>query len=118
MSGEELRQLARVQVEKDVEITFDNYRSFSIEYAENLSEGGMFLRTTQPVAANTTLHFRLKIKDIDKEIAGSAIVVWTKEIPGGEGDKASGMGLKFIELEGDSANFIREFINRHAVTEH
>jgi len=109
----EQRGLQRVPMAHDVEVTFDDYRRFTIEYAENISQGGMYLRTQNPLPANTNLRFRIKIQDIDREIAGSAIVVWTKEVAG----SGSGMGLKFVELEGDSAAFIQEFVNRHAVTE-
>ncbi len=107
------RQFDRVAIDTDVELSFDDFQSFKIQYAENISVGGMYLRTSELVPANSTLRFRLRIKDIDKEIVGKAIVVWTKEFIGAEGQRGAGMGLKFFELEGESERFIRDFVAKH-----
>lgn len=103
----------RIEVTEEVKVTFDDFKTFTVQYAENISTTGMYLRSNQPLSANSTLHFRLLIKDIKQEIAGNAVVVWTKEIWDPSGKQSSGMGLKFLKLEGNSEKFIREFISKN-----
>lgn len=114
-SAADKRQLNRIDVAEKVELTFNDFRTFTVEYAENLSTGGMYLRTATPVPANSVVSFRLTIRDINRQIAGKAIVVWTKEVFDDDGKgNASGMGLKFIELEGESEAFIKEFVAKYS----
>lgn len=112
-TSKDKRHLERVPVQEEVQITFSDFESFSVQYAENISTGGMYLRANKPLPANTILHFRLQIKDINQEIIGKAVVVWTKEILDSSSTQSSGMGLKFLRLEGDSEAFIRDFIGKH-----
>ena len=81
MAAKEKRVRERIPVATEVEVAFDDFQAFKVEYTENLSVGGMYLRAKDLVPANTMLRFRLKIEDIGKEISGDAVVVWTKESP-------------------------------------
>ena len=59
----------------------------------NISEGGLFLRTSTPLApgSNATVRF-----GVEAPIEASAVVVWCKK---GENGGPSGMGLKFNEID-------------------
>ena len=112
--GREQRLLDRIPFHDQVELSFADFGTFKAEYAENISLGGMFLATEQPVSVNSTISFRLTIRDIEKQISGKALVVWSKEVMEPESDKIlCGIGLKFIELDGQSSEFIREFVEKH-----
>lgn len=70
----------------------------------NLSEGGLFLRTSTPLqeGARAVLRFR----DQQTEVSAPARVVWTS----GGGERPAGMGLQFESVDEQQLARIRELI--------
>lgn len=74
----------------------------------NLSEGGLFLRTStpMPLGARTVVRFR----DGDTlEVSAEATVVWTREQPG---EMPAGMGLQFGPMEPQALETIRRLLEQ------
>ncbi len=59
----------------------------------NLSEGGLFLRTSTPLANGSQATVRF---GDSQAVEAAAAVVWSRGVDGGEGPP--GMGLKFVNL--------------------
>ena len=78
-----------------------------------LSERGMFLRTTTPVAVNT--HLSLQFDLGQALIAAEAIVVYNS-LTGGGSIHEPGMGLEFARISQKDRDLIRQFI-RSEVTQ-
>jgi CheY-like chemotaxis protein len=77
------------------------------EYAVVLSENGMFVRTTAPRPASTSLHARLMIKG--RRIVVDAIVLYSngfKDYPA----KELGMGMRFEKISDEDKAWIRSFV--------
>ncbi len=74
----------------------------------NLSEGGLFLRTSTPLpdGARTTLRFR---DGESEEVSAEATVMWSRQ---GVGDQA-GMGLKFGPMDARRLEAIRRMVEKH-----
>ncbi len=74
----------------------------------NLSEGGLFLRTSTPLpnGARTTLRFR---DGESEEVSAEATVMWSRP---GVGDQA-GMGLKFGPMDARRHQAIRKMVEKH-----
>src|ERR1051325_7659277 len=47
----------RVPLERKISLKFKEFRGFITEYSQNLSMGGMFIRTTSPKAPGTVFDF-------------------------------------------------------------
>ena len=71
----------------------------------NINRGGLAIRTTNPLAANTMLKVRLRIPGARKDLEAEATVAWT--------DREVGMGLQFTRLEPAAQVDIDEFVGSH-----
>lgn len=73
----------------------------------NLSEGGLFLRTSTPLDTGTRTRVRLAQDAL--EVETFAVVVWSR----GDGDGGPpGMGLQFEALDEPARGTLREIIAR------
>lgn len=73
----------------------------------NLSEGGLFLRTSTPLEEGARTILRLQGRDPGEEIRTEAIVVWKRE---DHGTWPAGMGLRFEGVDSRILDAIRRII--------
>ena len=78
-----------------VKVGFRSPSAFLISYATNLSRGGMFLETEQPLAVNTELLLSLDVPS-HGTVELSARVAWIRSI--NESGGPEGMGLEFSQV--------------------
>lgn len=74
----------------------------------NLSEGGLFLRTSTPLDAGAVTKLRLRHGEAP-EVEATATVVWSRR----EGQE-SGMGLRFERLDEPARRHLRRLIDHEA----
>ena len=72
----------------------------------NLSEGGLFLRTSTPLKAGSETLVRFETRDA-AEVSARAKVVWTRDDGNGY---PSGMGLRFESIDDSALAVIRRII--------
>ncbi|MCP3099380.1 TIGR02266 family protein [Myxococcus sp. K15C18031901] len=75
----------------------------------NLSEGGLFLRTSTPLSPGARALVRLGPAE-DPEVQASATVVWLRE----DEDRANppGMGLRFENIDAETLGRLRRIISQ------
>lgn len=81
----------------------------------NLSVGGMFLITQEPLPVGTNFRVRFALPASKDEITATGEVLWSRsqrEAP----DRQPGMGVKFKELSEKDRERIRSFIETQADT--
>jgi uncharacterized protein (TIGR02266 family) len=104
---EEPRLTPRVPVRMRVEIEEQSpQRHLS---AVNISEGGIYLRTHEPLPENTLLHLSFNLP-LDADIIRAAGAVVRTARLGAHLEAEPGMGLHFIDLAEDTRNRIRNFV--------
>ncbi|MFO8057898.1 MAG: TIGR02266 family protein [bacterium] len=105
----EKRKYPRVPISvRVVNITSGN---FSYYLATNISRGGMFLKSAEPLAEGTDLTLQFELPDQEKKIQLKARVLRNqKSAPGFP--HPSGMGVKFTELEDQDKAAIQKFVER------
>lgn len=97
MSAEEKRTAPRV--EAAFTLRFETVDQLALAYGTEISTGGMFLATTEPLAPGTPLRVRLVLPETLTEIIIRARVVYRRSVA--EADAAelpAGMGVTFVEL--------------------
>ena len=72
--------------------------------AQNISAGGMLVRTADPVPEGETIQLHFSLPGVDREIRLSAIV---QHVTPGEF-----MGLRFTEMSPADADAIRQFVEK------
>ncbi len=75
---------------------------FIEQYCRDVSRGGIFIKSSQPMPIGTLLKFQLQLKDESSLIKGVGRVVWTRAEDDASSDAPAGMGIKFIKMDGES----------------
>lgn len=97
----------RLPIREEVKVQCGDREEFRVEHAENISEGGIFIQTDQPLQPGTS--FRLTLQVGGEEISAVAQAIWTKEFSR-EGRRICGMGARFLEMEEEDREKIRRLI--------
>jgi uncharacterized protein (TIGR02266 family) len=83
------------------------FRSASLDqfierYAVDVSRGGIFIRTREPLAVGTQLKFDFQLQDAAPLLAGEGTVVWIRENDPSRANVTPGMGVRFDKLTSSS----------------
>ena len=105
----EHRQHTRVVINQE----FDCIEDYIAEYVSNISQGGVFIRSKNPLPVGTkvTLQFSVILDDLE-EVRGEGEVVRVDHSP-----DDTGMGVAFTRLDGGSKDLIDEICRRANVDE-
>ena len=75
---------------------------FINRYGVDVSPGGIFIRTKQPIEVGTTLQFEFALADGAPLLTGTGTVAWVRENDPGRPNNVPGMGLRFDKLVPES----------------
>ncbi len=103
------REEARFQV--DLTVTVNSDSNFYAGLASNLSAGGIFVATHIVHPVGTKFNVSLHLDDGQGVVRGLGEVRWMRTRDETAGLPA-GLGIRFIEVEGDGAERIDSFLNR------
>ncbi len=86
---------------------------FVEHYARDISHGGLFIKSKQPMTIGTLLKFELQLKDESKLIQGVGRVVWKREATETATDEnPAGMGIKFIKMDPESRVLVDKIVDQ------
>ncbi len=105
----ERRDDSRAEVE--VEVRYRTAQEFLAAYSRNISGGGIFLRTQQPLPLNQTVLLRFTLPGVTHQFQVHGVVVWANPASVRSSFPA-GMGIKFLEIEPKDQQLIAEFIKQ------
>ena len=97
------RRLTRVPVQ--LEVQYRTSGNFLVAYSTNLSKGGLFLSTEDPLPVGSTLRLKIAVPGIDEAIEADATVTWVRPRATPEGHPR-GMGLEFAGAFGSYGEII------------
>ena len=109
------RRYPRAPLSLLVQFRFNTVQEFLLEYATNISLGGMFIRTTEPREVGTLIYFQFTLKDGSKLIEGLGRVTWaTKYDPEDtSGTQQPGMGLEFVNVDEESMTLVEQIVQQN-----
>ncbi len=87
-----------------IKVTFKSQEQFSQEYTKDISKGGIFIATERPLPLNSMVELQLSLPNLSRDVKIIGEVVHNvspEQSKGTGGNKAAGMGIQFIEFEGD-----------------
>ncbi len=105
-SRAERRQHDRVPINQE----FDAIEEYIAEYVSSISQGGVFIRSKNPLPMGTrvTLKFSVIVDDVET-VEGEGEVVRVEKDP-----EEMGMGVAFTRLSAESKELIDRIMARHA----
>jgi uncharacterized protein (TIGR02266 family) len=83
---------------------------FIERYSVDVSHGGIFIRTKDPLAVGTQLRFEFQLQDASPLISGDGTVVWIREFDPSRVGVAPGMGVRFDRLVAESEPVLQKIL--------
>ena len=113
IADHERRQAARVLV--DLEVDYASEDNFLFAYITDISETGIFVRTTTPEQPGTHLNLRFHPDDSGPQIEVEGEVIWVNPFrPGAPDNLHPGMGIRFAGLDDELRDRLLELVRRFA----
>jgi len=111
----EKRREIRIHLRARVDYDLLSDDTFLFEHTSNVSRGGIFLSTHNPLPVGTTLNLRFNLPDDHRTIKVTGKVVWINEIKPGKKNLNPGMGIEFVDLSEKDKEAITLLIKRKAL---
>jgi uncharacterized protein (TIGR02266 family) len=108
------RQGKRTPVTLKIKFKSETLEQFIERYAVDVSQGGIFIRTKEPLAVGTQMKFEFQLRDASPLIAGEGTVVWTRENDPSRPAIAPGMGVRFDRLAEGSQGVLEKILAEKA----
>jgi type IV pilus assembly protein PilZ len=108
----EHRKISRISTRTStvIRVNYHTTDSFFTDFADNISDGGMFIATPKPLKPGTRLSLEFLLPECDYPIHVKAKVAWSRSVPS-EGQQR-GMGVKFDDLSPSAKNKINTIVKR------
>ncbi len=107
--GEERRGSGRAPAELPIE--YDRLNAFLSDYTQNISRGGTFIRTEQPLAVGGRLVFRIRAPELG-ELWLDGIVRWVTSPDQATAESPAGMGIEFVFASAENRRDIELRLDR------
>lgn len=114
MADPNTRQGKRTPVTLKIKFKSETVEQFIDRYAVDVSQGGIFIRTKEPLAVGTQMRFEFQLRDASPLIAGEGTVVWTRENDPSRPAIAPGMGVRFDRLADGSQSVLERILAEKA----
>lgn len=80
----------------EVAVDYGQLNRFFWDYIHNISQGGTFIRTEQPLDIGTEFHFSLRVPDIEQPLSLRGRVHWNLHPEQCKPGQVPGMGIGFV----------------------
>jgi uncharacterized protein (TIGR02266 family) len=112
----EKRRHQRISLKARVDYELFSEDTFLFEYTSNVSRGGIFLSTRNPLPIGTEIHLRFTLPaPANRAIRVTGKVAWINEYKPGKVNLNPGMGIEFINLAEKDNEAITRLIKRKAL---
>ena len=96
----------------DIPVDYETRDLFLGSRVTNISRGGLFIRTDNPLPVQTEVSLSLHLPQDEGVIEARGRVVWNFDVPKNSFHVVSGMGIKFIDLSSDQRMRIETSLKR------
>lgn len=110
LSQDDRRDDPRAPIELKVE--YRRLNTFFADYTRNISRGGTFIKTDNPLAIDTEFIFKLKIPSLKDPITLNGKVKWVVDEKNATEDSPPGMGIKFIYRNQGERDLVENKVER------
>lgn len=94
-SGMAMTKTSSEQDSIELVVRYERVNTFFADYAKNISRGGTFVVTTEPLPKNTEFVFALAVPQMSEPLQLRAKVIWRTAAEEATAAKPAGMGIQF-----------------------
>jgi len=91
-----------------IKVGFKSVKDFLWAYSEDISKGGIFINTTEPMPMDSEVQLKLCLPGRSKEISVVGKVIYI--VKDGETERGPGMGLQLIDFEKGARKEIDDYL--------
>jgi type IV pilus assembly protein PilZ len=95
-----------------IEILFKEYGSFIRVYMPNIVNGGLFIRTDNPLPLDSPVLLRMRLPEETADIEVNGRVVWSFNKGSKKAFLPKGMGIQFVNMPAEYAQKIKKIADR------
>ena len=95
-----------------IEIMFKEFGSFIKVYMPNIVNGGLFIRTDNPLPLDSPVLLRMRLPEETEAIEVSGRVVWSFIKGSKKAFLPKGMGIQFVNMSHEHADKIKNIVER------
>jgi type IV pilus assembly protein PilZ len=100
------------RIETKIDILFRESGAFIRSYMLNVSNGGLFLKTDNPLPIDSTVTLMMRLPGETEAMEVQGCVVWSN--PKAKNTAfPCGMGIQFLKMNPDQKKKIEEFVDKH-----
>ena len=92
--GRERRESGRAAIQLPIE--YDRLNALLSDYTHNISRGGTFIRTEEPLEVGAALTFAIRAPELGEPLRLRGVVRWVVPTGDASGDRPAGMGIAFV----------------------
>lgn len=113
--GAERREDSRYQVNIDVDS--ESLKMFHAYYVSNISKGGVFIETNDPLPIQAAIKMTLRLPGISETIKVKGKVAWNCDRDKKTGEMRMGMGIKFTNLSPEKQTVLMDYLSKLSLSQ-
>lgn len=98
------------RIPKTLSLVFKDRKSFFQAYTGNISTGGLFIKTDNPLSSGHRFILKLQLPDVPDPLEIKCEVMWARKVESGEPNRPPGMGVKFCEISKKDYLCLKEYL--------
>ena len=98
------------RVKKTLSLSYKDHESFISAYSSNISKGGLFIKTSNPLPEGESFILKLKLPGLDDVIKINCTVSWVNRDES-KPDVPVGMGLRFVDMNKDERLILERYVD-------
>jgi uncharacterized protein (TIGR02266 family) len=95
-----------------VRLRYPDLDTFVEKYAQNVTRGGIFLATRDPLPVGRVLRFEVLLRQGGPVLSGRGRVTWVKEFNPAEPHRPYGMGVQFLQVDPEARPVLDRLLRR------
>ena len=99
----------------EIDLNFESMRRFQAEFSPNLSRGGLFIDTGEPLSPGSVVRFRVILPEEFIFLEGTSVVEWIRSAEA-ICDGAPGMALRFVTLSSQNQELVEQLVQDYVDT--
>ena len=96
-----------------MEVTYESGDDFRSSFLSDISGGGVFIGTTEPLEPDTRLRICFHIPGFSNSLMVTGTVVWVRDL---DSNYKPGMGVRFDEIEPGDRERLDQYLEEHSKT--
>lgn len=100
------------RLKKSISLTYRDSQSFIKAYTDNISKGGLFIKTKKPLKQHEEFLLKMQLPGLSEPLKINCAVAWVRKKAGDTDNSPPGMGIKFLEMTEKNKQALRKYIEK------